>query len=305
MTYTITTKTTASTKEKTSSPSILVRRGIVTSLKIGTGLDIAPETAELGHRKRKVHSLEMSNACKKPRLWLPPEENTTHLLPAFWPTSVLLRRMWQHCHQHRTDLLSALTTGVTNLQEKIDAVLSDSEIVAAVMEHLVRSWGPAVLGQVYRDIGSLKREEGAKNMTMAPIEQTIMKNSAFIDLTTDDEDEEGPKVHLEKDCAGGAEALSVPTITIPTTTEPMELMPLVALATMETETLPTNTDSPTVSDMIQFALAYGFDMAHRYGSHESPPALWQEAAQTVRSMSPRDRQCMWEKLTLQSNEAAE
>eukprot|EP00977_Amphora_coffeiformis_P023509 scaffold13509_cov157-Amphora_coffeaeformis.AAC.5 len=303
------TTTTASTKtKKTSLPSILARRLPDATLKIDTTLFTAFETAKSGQRKRKLDHPTLSQLLqKKLRLSLPTDEKETQRLPpTTWPTSALLRRLWQYCHQRRPDLISALTTGVIKAQQLKGQSLSENEIVAAVMEHLVRSWGPAVLGQVYWAAGSmiLEEEEEEQNTTMAPTQQTAVKEPVCIDLTIDDEDDKEPEASPES-CREGSESSLVPTATMPATTDHEKIEPLEELATVATLIVPTDTALSPVPDVVQFAIAYGFDMARRYQSNGPSPALWQEAARTVRFMSPQDRKRIWKEWALQARKAAE
>lgn len=199
--------------------------------------------------------------------------------------------------------MPTLVAAVRNAQKRQEQSLSEKEVVAAVMEKLMRSWGPAGLSHVYRS-------------SIMPTQQKTVEPPVCIDLTIDDDgDEHVEKADSKKDESktssesrrDGPETSSRSVEKSPDADlKPPRLPPsLEALVTAAALAVPADTDtSPSVPDELEFAIAYGVDMAHRYGYNEPSSVLWREAARTVRFMSSRDRQRIWNRLKRQKKAAA-
>lgn len=102
----------------------------------------------------------------------------------------LLRRLWVFCKIHRPDLLPTLRQAICTFQQRGKPMKPD-ELVAAVMELLVKAWGAPTLEQVYRAVSVSAKSKTAKINHQVKVQVTRQPSpTECIDLTSDTDGKE-------------------------------------------------------------------------------------------------------------------
>lgn len=287
-----------------------------TASALGTSNRVVMPTQRHHSNKRKTKAPISDKPVKQPRvLPLRKRTNDAETKPRQTPIP-LLKRLMKYCQRHRQDLLPALVQTLANHECEKD----ERNFVSLVIRRLGATWGAPTMAQVYRAASRMPFHgmDGNEEISQSAPAKTRGKKSApvYIDLTRDDEDDEDERAEPKGvDVSRATETIGLKAENgssnrakdVSDKQTPLSLQHETVAATNATPALVgekpkgTPTQTGTVPDEIELAIAFGFDLARRLsisGTNTNSSSTWEFAAKSIRCMSQRDRERVWKRLSM-------